>query len=149
MSVEHRTLRVEREYPHPLPRVFAAWADAEVKRQWFDLTQRAGDEWRSEFRVGGIEHYGSAPGVRPRISYDARYCDIVADERIIATTEVTVDGRRTSVTLNTAEFDVSADRTRLRITEQAAFLDGLEDEDSRIGGINAQLDRLGAWLTRP
>jgi uncharacterized protein YndB with AHSA1/START domain len=97
MSVEHRTVRVEREYPHRPSRVFAAWADPDTKRHWFTLDLRPGDEWWMDFRVGGVERYRS-----PRVSYDGRYCDIVPEERIILTTEVSLGGRRSSVTVNTA-----------------------------------------------
>lgn len=70
----------------------------------------------------------------------------MTDERIVVTTEVTVDGRRTSATLSTAEFSVTAAGTRLAITEQAAFLDGLETAEARTGGTVTQLKNLEAWL---
>lgn len=146
MSVEHRTLRTEREYAHPVSRVFAAWADADIKRQWFTLSGSDGSDWHSDFRVGRTEYYRSPPGATPRVSYDARFYDIVVDERIIISAEVTVDGRTTSVTLSTAEFSETSLGTRLEITEQLALLDGLEEAESRTGGTVTQLKNLAAWL---
>jgi uncharacterized protein YndB with AHSA1/START domain len=143
MSVEHRTVRVEREYAHPPSRVFAAWADPDTKRHWFTLDLRPGDEWWMDFRVGGVERYRS-----PRVSYDGRYCDIVPEERIILTTEVSLDGRRSSVTVNTAHFESTPGGTRLAVVDQAVFLDGLETAESRVSGISRQLDDLGVWLAR-
>lgn len=148
MTVEHGTLRVEHGYPHAVTRVFAAWSDAEVKRRWFMLSDHPGDEWQSDFRVGGVELFRSAHEVTPRVTYDARYHDIVANRRIILTTETTIGGHRTSITLNTAEFEPTADGTTVRVTEQAAFFDGGESERTRFGGIAKQLRQLSLYLAR-
>ena len=34
-SAVHGTFTIEREYPFPPARVFAAWADLEAKSKWF------------------------------------------------------------------------------------------------------------------
>ena len=146
MSVEHRMIEVSHRYRHPRDRVFAAWADAEIKRQWFALEFRDGDEWRMEFRVGGSEAYRSSPGAERRVTYDATYHDIVAGERIILTTEVAIDGRPSSVTVNTAQFETTPAGTLITVVEQATFLDGLETADGRVVGITRQLDNLATWL---
>ena len=60
----HSTFTIEREFPFPIARVFAAWADPAAKAKWF-----AGPtEWKQkhreqEFRVGGRG---------PRLHHDAR-----------------------------------------------------------------------------
>src|SRR5205085_9627759 len=54
--VVHRTLSVERTYPAPPARVFAAFADPGTKRRWF--AEGPGfevDEFTLDFRVGGFE----------------------------------------------------------------------------------------------
>ena len=54
--VVHRTFSVERAYPAPPARVFAACAAPETKRRWF--AEGAGfevDEFTLDFRVGGFE----------------------------------------------------------------------------------------------
>src|SRR3954447_5760920 len=53
----HGTFTIEREYPFPIARVFAAWADPQAKTKWFAGPK----EWKlkhrdQEFRVGGAEH---------------------------------------------------------------------------------------------
>jgi uncharacterized protein YndB with AHSA1/START domain len=50
----HATFTIEREYPLPIPRVFAAWADPKAKAQWFAGPK----DWKlkhreQEFRGGG------------------------------------------------------------------------------------------------
>jgi len=51
-SVTHATFSLERSYPLPPARVFAAWADPAAKARWF-----AGPDSGHEldFRVGGRE----------------------------------------------------------------------------------------------
>ena len=82
--VVHRTLRVERNYPAPPARVFAAFADPETRRRW--LAEGPGsevDEFTLDFRVGGFERtrfrfVGGAP-----MRNDTLFLDIVPDERIV------------------------------------------------------------------
>lgn len=35
-TVVHSTFRIDRSYPHPVSRVFAAFRDPVTKRRWFD-----------------------------------------------------------------------------------------------------------------
>lgn len=83
-SVTHATFRLERTYDASPKRVFSAFADPAVKALWF-----AGpDDWESEppefdFRVGGRETNVGGPKGGARSSFEARYYDIVPDERII------------------------------------------------------------------
>lgn len=146
MSVEHRKIHVEREYPYPPQRVFQAWADAELKREWFDLAEDRNGEWFSDCRPGGAEYYRSPPGANPAYLYDAQHRDVVSGERIIVTSEITFDGRRSSVALSTAEFIATTSGTLVRVTEQAVFLDGLETGETRGRGITKQLNRLADAL---
>lgn len=59
---------------------------------------------------------------------------------------MSVDGRRMSVSVATVEFSASASGTLLTYTEQGAYVDGLENAESRRTGTTAQLERLGAAL---
>ena len=146
MSVENETWTVEREYPHPPGQVFAAWADPRVKVQWFDLSGSEDPDYSGDFRVGGTESFRTPSGVSPAFTYDAQYRDIVADERIVSTYEMSMDGRRTSVSLATVELTAMPSGTRLVFTEQGAYLDGLDDARSRRTGTTGQLDRLATVL---
>ena len=56
-TTSHATFVIERQYPFPPAKVFAAWADPEAKRQWFACH----DDWAPgkhelDFRAGGREH---------------------------------------------------------------------------------------------
>jgi uncharacterized protein YndB with AHSA1/START domain len=142
-TVEHATFVLERTYPAPPARVFAAWAVPEAKAQWF-----GGVDFTLDFRVGGRETNGGGPEGGPLYRYEATYRDIVADERIVYTTDMYVDDRIMSVSVATIEFAADGDGTRLTLTEHGAFLDGLETAAQREHGTGELLDKLGAGLTR-
>jgi uncharacterized protein YndB with AHSA1/START domain len=147
VSVEHDSWTVERDYPQPPAWVFAAWADPAVKMRWFDLSGAPEPDYSSDFRIGGAETFRTAPGMRPRYAYDGQYRDIVTGERIILTYEVSVDGRRASVSVATVEFAATPTAgTRLVYTEQGAYLDGLDDARSRRAGVRSQVDSLATVL---
>lgn len=148
-SVVHGTFTVERIYPTPPERVFAAWASRSEKNMWFgegDDFLASTDEYTLDFRIGGHERLsGTLPGGRA-FSYDAFYQDIVQAERIIASYDVSINGRRNSVSLMTIELIPVTDGTRLVLTEQGAFLDGLDSNEQRQEGAIDSLDQLGAYL---
>lgn len=148
-SVDHGTFRLERTYPVPPDRVFTAWASHAEKDRWFgtgDDFLAATDEYTLDFRLGGEEHLqGTLPSGRKFI-YDARYLDIVNDARIVASYDVSIDDRRNSVSLMTVEFRAVPDGTRLLLTEQGAFLDGLDSNAQREEGALDSLEKLGAYL---
>lgn len=146
MSVVNDHWTVERSYPQPPSVVFAAWADPAVKVRWFDLSDQPEPTYRSDFRVGGRESLSSPAGQQPVISYDAQYRDIVTDERIVSTYEMSVDGRRVSVSVATVEFQAEGTGTRLVYVEQGAYLDGLDSATSRRSGTTTQLDLLADLL---
>ena len=60
--------------------------------------------------------------------------------------DVSIDGRRTSVSLMTVEFDGVPGGTRLVLTEQGAFLDGLDSNAQREEGALDSLAKLGQYL---
>ena len=51
--VTHATFSLERSYPAPPARVFAAWADPAAKARWF--AGGSGSGHQLDFRVGGRE----------------------------------------------------------------------------------------------
>jgi uncharacterized protein YndB with AHSA1/START domain len=149
--VVHRTLRVERAYPAPPARVFAAFADPATKRRRF----AEGEGWQVEefaldFRVGGFErHRFRFVGGAPRRN-DTLILDLVPDERIVFAYAPSAGEERASAALTTVELAADGGGTRLLLTEQVAFLDGVDGSASRRSGWGALLERLGAALrTRP
>ena len=148
-SVAHGSFSVERTYPASPTRVFAAWATQTAKDVWFgegDDFLTVTDQYTLDFRVGGRERLdGTLPGGRV-FSYDATYHDIVEDRRIVAAYDVSIDGQRTSVSLMTVEFVDVPGGTRVVLTEQGAFLDGLDSNAQREEGALDSLVKLGRYL---
>ncbi|HEX5619459.1 MAG TPA: SRPBCC family protein [Solirubrobacteraceae bacterium] len=142
-SVTHATFTVERSYPAPPAEVFAAWADPSAKAQWF-----GGGDFELDFRVGGRELNRGGPDGGPVFTYDARYYDIVDNERIVYAYEMHMDDTRISVSLATIELTPNGDGTTLVLTESGAFLDGHDTPQQREGGTGSLLDALGTVLAR-
>ncbi len=87
--VAHGSFCIERTFPVPPERVFAAWSSQPAKARWFGEDEdffAATGEYTLDFRVGGQEHLdGTLPGGRT-FAYDAFYQDIVDDRRATAWT---------------------------------------------------------------
>jgi uncharacterized protein YndB with AHSA1/START domain len=148
-SVAHATFVLERSYSAPPARVFAAWADPAAKARWFASPEEWGPgKFELDFRVGGRELNRGGPKSGPVYTYDARYQDIVADERIVYTYSMHLDEALLSVSVATVELRPEGTGTRLVLTEQGAFLDGRDSPDQRQQGAGGLLDALGAELGR-
>jgi uncharacterized protein YndB with AHSA1/START domain len=152
-SVIHHTFAIERTYPALTSRVFAAFASKEAKDAWGDtgdLTETGADvsDTEFDFRIGGREQFGFGyQGISYR--YDARYYDIVPDQRIIYSYDMYADGARISVSVATIEFVTTADGTALTWTEQGAYLDGFDGADAphlRREGTAEMLESLAKYL---
>jgi uncharacterized protein YndB with AHSA1/START domain len=147
-TVTHGTFTIERRYAAAPARVFAAWSDPAQKAAWF----RGPDDWTRgehalDFRVGGREVNEVTPPAGPRSTFEARYLDIVPDERIIYSYEMRLDETLISVSLATVQLASDGAGTRLTFTEQAAFLTDDDDPPHRRLGMAELLDRLGAALS--
>jgi uncharacterized protein YndB with AHSA1/START domain len=146
-SVVHDSFSIERNYPVSPEKVFAAWATIDAKKQWFgseDGIEPVGEQ-TLDFRVGGREHF-SAKAEGKLFDFDATYCDIVENERIVWTYDMHMDGRRISVSLATVAIAPTPGGTTLVMTEQGAFLDGLDTNEQRAEGTRVFLDNLAAFL---
>jgi uncharacterized protein YndB with AHSA1/START domain len=152
-SVIHDTFVIERSYPAPAPRVFAAFASKEAKDTWgdtSDVTEPGADAGDTEFdfRIGGHERFGFGyQGISYR--YDGRHYDIVPDQRIIYSYEMYADEARISVSVATIEFVQVDGGTTLTWTEQGAYLDGFDGADAaqlRKEGTAEMLDTLAKYL---
>ncbi|HEY3815504.1 MAG TPA: SRPBCC family protein [Caulobacteraceae bacterium] len=141
----HSTFVVERTVNAKPARVFTAFSTEEGKQRWF----AGGGEWKllrraMDFRVGGTEHLSGEWPNGKVTQFDARYHDIVENQRMVYTYEMHVNGNRISVSLATIELTPDGSKTRLKITEQGVFLDGYDDAGQREHGTGMLMDRLVA-----
>jgi uncharacterized protein YndB with AHSA1/START domain len=144
-TVEHGTFVLDRTYNAAPARVFRAFADPEHKSRWFGNTG-SDDPRTMDFRVGGAESMSGSIPDGPSYRYDAVYQDIVENERIVYTYDMHLEGRRISVSVATVELLPDGERTRLILTEQGVFLDGLDQPAMREKGTGDQLDKLAETL---
>jgi uncharacterized protein YndB with AHSA1/START domain len=148
-SVVHATFRLERTYDASPAKVFHALSDKAAKARWFE----GGDgyvvlEREVDVRPGGRERLKGQWASGTVTTFDAIYHDVVPNERLIYTYEMSLDDRKISVSLATLELKPAGAETRLAVTEQGAFLDGYDDAGSRERGSGFLLDKLGASLNR-
>jgi uncharacterized protein YndB with AHSA1/START domain len=142
--VTHATFTLERSYPVPPARVFAAWADPAAKARWFTPNPDFGHEL--DFRIGGREMATGAPEGGPVMTFESLYRDIVPDQRIVYTSTLAAGEDLMTVSLTTVEFSPAQDGTRLVLTEQGAFLDGREEPRWRERGTADHLEALAKEL---
>jgi uncharacterized protein YndB with AHSA1/START domain len=143
----HDTFVIERRYKASPARVFAAWSDPKQKAKWFHGPNEKGrDPLQLDFRVGGAEHASGVAGDGTRHTYDALYLDVVPDERFILTYWMSINDVPISASLQTVEFFADGTGTRLKFTEQDAFLDAWDDAGSRREGTEQLLKQLGEAL---
>ena len=147
MTVTHADFTIERRYPYTPAQTFSAWAEPELRRQWFANPGGWDNaEWDLDFRVGGGEvSKGGHPGGRYN-EFQSRFHEIVENERIIFAYDLRHDHRLISVSLTTVEFFLDGDGTRMLYTEQGAFFDGPDAAAEREHGTGLLLDALGRFL---
>ena len=146
----HGSFVLQLDLPAPPTQVFAAHAELPLRQRWFRLPGETGSQHHElDFRVGGGERASStfAPtGLREHLEYRSWFLDIAMDERIVFAYEFRLNGRRRWISLVTIELDADGGGTRLRRTEQYAFVEvtGNGDDDVRhlIGGTRLQLNGL-------
>ena len=145
-STVHSTFVIERTYPASPERVFAAWSDQATKAQWFGPGEKHAEAYSLDFREGGREHLSVPTPDGAVYSFDAVYADIVPARRIVHTYDMHRNDARISVSVATIEFEAVGETTRLTLTEQGVFLDGLDTPAEREHGTKALLDALGSHL---
>jgi uncharacterized protein YndB with AHSA1/START domain len=146
-SVVHSTFSIQRTYPSPPARVFAAFANQETKRRWFAEGEGWDvDEFSVDFRIGGREIARFRFKGGPPMGNDTVYLDIVPDRRIVLAYTMTVGDTRISVSLATVEIAPSSTGTRFIYTEQGAFFDGADKPAGREAGCRELFEKLAEEL---
>ena len=148
------TFVIEQNYAYPAERVFAAFADAGLKRKWFadghgnDVT-----EFVMDFREGGREiaqyRMGETtplPGVL--LTNEGSYLDIVTNQRIVTASSMKLGDKRISASLVTMEFLPTVTGTDLIRTHQGAFFEGADGPQMREAGWRTLLGKLGKSLAQ-
>ena len=140
MEVTHSTFTLERRYPASVERVFQAWANPEARRRWM----AQGAEHSQNFVVGGLE---TAKGFDPEgraLTYEARYAEIVPNERILTTSTLHTEDQLSTVSVTSVEFRAEDAETQVVLTEHGIYLPGQEQPEWREHGTAQQLDTLAA-----
>jgi uncharacterized protein YndB with AHSA1/START domain len=147
-SAAHGIFSIVRELPHAPERVFAAWSDPKAKAAWFSgpSGQWTPLERQMDFRVGGRERAKGQWKSGVVTDFQAHYLDIVPQRRIVYAYNMHVDEKKISVSLATIELEATATGTRMKVTEQGAFLDGYDDAGSRERGTGSLMDALAKSL---
>ena len=148
-TTTHATFVIEREYPHPPAKVFAAFADPRKKARWFG----GPDGWHKsnytlDFRVGGNESISGGPAGGTVHAYKATIWDIVENERIVLAYDMHLDATRISVSLATTDIKPTSNGTRLTYTEQGVYLDGYDDAGQREEGTQQLFNQLETFLNK-
>ena len=97
-SVAHATFTIERGYPKPPRRVFAALSDPVQQRRWFadDDKEFQVEKFEMDFRVGGTERSSFRVQGMDCVN-DTVYLDIVPDRRIVIAYTMTLGGMALAV----------------------------------------------------
>ncbi len=140
MEVTHSTFTLERRFSAPVDRVFGAWATPAARKRWM----AQGAEHAQDFVVGGLETVTGADGEGRVLTYEARYAEIVPNERILTMSTLHAEEQLSTVSVTSIEFQAEGPNTLVVLTEHGMYLPGQEQPEWREQGTAQQLDTLAA-----
>jgi uncharacterized protein YndB with AHSA1/START domain len=143
--VFHDTFTLNRSWAATPSRVFSAWSDLPLKRQWFAPPPGRWTEIRRtiEFHRGGREiHEGRFNDSGMTTLYEGRFHLIEDNARLVFSYDLHLSDTFHSVTLATLVLMPKGARTDVTYTEQIAFLDGNDGTAQRKEGTEFGFDRI-------
>ena len=146
-STIHNTFVIERRYPQPPDRVYAAFAQPARKRRWYAEGEHEIQEFEMEFRVGGQERFRyrfkeGHPIAGSEIANESIYQEIEPEKRIVMTSKMSLNGKPIVVMLATFEFVPAEKGTDLLLTHQGTYIDWPDGVKMIEAGWRGLIDRL-------
>ena len=148
-SVTHDTFAVERTYDAS-PARFSPPGPTPTRSRVVRVAGRGSRRVRARLpgRRAGVQPRKRMPGGNGTYTYDARYQDIVPDERIVYAYDMHLEDTRISVSLSTVELKPDGDATRLIYTEQGRISTDSTRRSSAKGARADCSDALEEYLAR-
>lgn len=148
-KVVHATDQVRKLFYRPVESVFAALSKREQLRSWYDHGS-ASDvlDVELDFAVGGkkrvtYQFRQGTPMAGKVLVNEERFMNIVPNQRIVASSVMTMDGQPFSVSLVTFELASSGPGSELQVTHQDAFFENADGPEMRQAGWTGLMEWLG------
>ncbi|MFD8725104.1 SRPBCC domain-containing protein [Streptomyces sp. NPDC059629] len=154
--VKHGSFELRVHIPAPPERVFAAFAEPELRTRWFKVPGPSRTaEHELDFRVGGGERARNrvvSEDIDERVEYRSRFIDLEPAEHLVYVYEGHVNDVRRWVSLVTIRLAAQDGGTRLDWIEQYTYLvlssvDGEQDFAHLRGGTRLLLNSLSRAVT--
>ncbi len=143
-TVTHASFTIERDFPQPPARVYAAWSDPALRQRWFvDDPSFAVSEYDQDFRIGGREKGRFSQDGTLFYHNDTIIWHIVPNERLVFSYTMGTDSGPFSASLATVEIKAKGKGSQVIFTEQAAFFDNADGPEMRKAGWTELIDKLG------
>ncbi len=151
-TVVHSSFSIEKHYPVPPEKVFAAFSDPAKRRRWHaEGPGREIQHFAMDFRIGGQDRVEyrfdpNGPLKGAVITKELRYQDILPNRRIVTVYTMAFGEHPFSSSQSTFELIPNATGTDLIFTEQAAFFENADGPEMRKAGWETLLSNLARVL---